>query len=107
MAATSNTNLLQIGNEFYSPIRPSGVTRSGEKPVLRPGVTRCRGIMKVALLDIDPFVALGIERPAPVFLDSFLLIALAGKPRADERLYETGITRSGSQAWREPGLQLS
>ena len=28
-----NTNLLQIENEFYSPIRPKRVANSGEKPV--------------------------------------------------------------------------
>jgi glutamate--cysteine ligase len=28
-----NTNLLQIENEFYSPIRPKRVADSGEKPV--------------------------------------------------------------------------
>ena len=33
-----NTNILQIENEFYSPVRPKRVTQSGERPtmVMRP-----------------------------------------------------------------------
>ena len=53
-----NTNLLQIENEYYSPIRPKRVTRSGEKPVV---ALRERGVeyIEVRCLDLNPIPATG------------------------------------------------
>ena len=104
-----NTNLLQIENEFYSPIRPKRVTRSGEKPV---HALASRGVeyIEVRCMDIDPFVPLGIEPATARFLDSFLLYcALHESPP----LTEAGCTETGDnfalavKRGREPGLQLS
>ncbi|MFO7705949.1 MAG: glutamate--cysteine ligase [Halopseudomonas sp.] len=104
-----NTNLLQIENEFYSPIRPKRVTRSGEKPV---HALASRGVeyIEVRCMDIDPFVPLGIEPASARFLDSFLLYcALQDSPAlTDEGCVETGDNFAlAVKRGREPGLQLS
>lgn len=104
-----NTNLLQIENEFYSPIRPKRVTRSGEKPVY---ALASRGVeyIEVRCMDIDPFVPLGIEPASARFLDSFLLYCALQESPA---LTEEGCTETGDnfalavKRGREPGLQLS
>lgn len=104
-----NTNLLQIENEFYSPIRPKRVTHSGEKPV---HALASRGVeyIEVRCMDIDPFVPMGVEPATARFLDSFLLYcALQESPP----LTEEGCTETGEnfalavKRGREPGLQLS
>ncbi|WP_267256074.1 hypothetical protein [Escherichia coli] len=49
-----NSNVLQIENELYAPIRPKRVTRSGESPsdaLLRGGIE----YIEVRSLDINPF----------------------------------------------------
>jgi len=104
-----NTNLLQIENEFYSPIRPKRVTRSGEKPV---HALASRGVeyIEVRCMDIDPFVPLGIEPSTARFLDSFLLYCALHESAP---LTETGCTETGDnfalavKRGREPDLQLS
>ncbi len=70
-----STALLQIENEFYSPIRPKRVTSSGEKPLQ---ALQERGIeyIEVRCLDIDPYAAVGIDASTIRFLDSFLLFCL-------------------------------
>lgn len=104
-----NTNLLQIENEFYSPIRPKRVTHSGEKPV---HALASRGVeyIEVRCMDIDPFVPLGIEPASACFLDSFLLYcALQESPAlTDEGCAETSDNFAlAVKRGREPGLQLS
>ncbi len=70
-----NTSLLQIENEFYSPIRPKRITRSGETPL---GALQRDGIeyIEVRCVDVNPFLPLGINRQQIQFLDSFLLFCL-------------------------------
>jgi glutamate--cysteine ligase len=70
-----NTSLLQIENEFYSPIRPKRVTNSGETPL---GALSERGVeyVEVRCLDINPFMPLGIDAGTIRFLDTFLLYCL-------------------------------
>lgn len=104
-----NTNLLQIENEFYSPIRPKRVTRSGEKPV---HALASRGVeyIEVRCMDIDPFVPMGIEPATARFLDSFLLYcALQDSPAlSEEGCVETSENFAlAVKRGREPGLQLS
>ena len=67
--------LLQIENEFYSPIRPKRVTHSGETPL---HALSQRGIeyIEVRCLDINPFAPLGINSETLRFLDAFLLYCL-------------------------------
>lgn len=75
-----NTNVLQIENELYAPIRPKRVTRSGEKPsdaLLRGGVE----YIEVRSLDINPFSATGVSEEQVRFLDLFLIwCALSDAP---------------------------
>ena len=70
-----STALLQIENEFYSPIRPKRVTNSGEKP-LQALAQRGVQYIEVRCLDLDPFDALGINADTIRFLDAFLLHCL-------------------------------
>jgi glutamate--cysteine ligase len=67
--------LLQIENEFYSPIRPKRVSRRGE-PSLH--ALACGGIeyIEVRCLDVNPLLPLGIDDTQIRFLDLFLLYCL-------------------------------
>lgn len=67
--------LLQIENEFYSPIRPKRVTESGETPL---GALRERGIeyIEVRCIDVNPYLPLGIDADQIRFIDCFLLYCL-------------------------------
>ena len=76
------TALLQIENEFYSPIRPKRRTHSGEMPL---AALNDRGVeyVEVRCLDLDPFVPAGIDALASCFLDAFLLACLLRDSRCD------------------------
>src|SRR3989442_684478 len=69
------TSLLQIENEFYGTIRPKRVIRPGERPL---HALRERGVeyVEVRLLDLNPFVPIGITLQNVRFLDIFLLHCL-------------------------------
>lgn len=69
------TTLLQIENEFYGTIRPKRVIRPGERPL---HALRERGVeyVEVRLMDLDPFVPIGIKAQTIRFLDVFLLHCL-------------------------------
>ncbi|RQW62937.1 glutamate--cysteine ligase [Vibrio viridaestus] len=69
-----NSNVLQIENELYAPIRPKRVTKSGEKPsdaLARGGVE----YIEVRSLDVNPFSPVGINETQVRFLDLFLVWA--------------------------------
>ena len=70
-----NHNLLQLENEYYAPVRPKRVARSGEKP---SHALRDRGIeyVEVRCLDLDPFSPIGIDQHTIYFLDLLLLHCL-------------------------------
>ena len=78
-----NTNVLQIENELYAPIRPKRVTRPGESPsaaLLRGGIE----YIEVRSLDINPFAPAGVSASQVRFLDLFLIwCALADAPEMD------------------------
>ncbi|MGL4858424.1 MAG: glutamate--cysteine ligase [Enterobacteriaceae bacterium] len=78
-----NSNILQIENEFYAPIRPKRVTHGGETPsdaLLRGGVE----YIEVRALDINPFTPVGLDQQQARFLDLFLIwCALADAPTMD------------------------
>jgi glutamate--cysteine ligase len=76
-----NSNVLQIENELYSPIRPKQPTHSLEKPT---DALHERGVsyIEVRALDVNPFSPVGIERNQFFFLDVFLLYCLV-KPSDD------------------------
>jgi len=66
-----NSNVLQIENELYAPIRPKRVAKPGEKPSVALGE---RGVeyIEVRALDVNPFVDTGISLEQIHFLDVFL-----------------------------------
>lgn len=66
-----NSNVLQIENELYAPIRPKRVANSGEKP---SEALEDRGVeyIEVRALDVNPFVDTGISLEQVYFLDIFL-----------------------------------
>ncbi len=82
--AQLNDSLLQIENEFYSPIRPKRVTRSGEAPLValqRAGIE----YIEVRCIDINPFLDVGIDAQTIRLIDVFLLdCLLSDSPACDE-----------------------
>ncbi|WWP01359.1 MAG: glutamate--cysteine ligase [Candidatus Dasytiphilus stammeri] len=70
-----NTNILQIENELYAPIRPKRVTYKGESlsdALLRGGIE----YVEVRSLDLNPFSPIGINLEQLRFLDLFLVWCL-------------------------------
>jgi glutamate--cysteine ligase len=66
-----NSNVLQIENELYAPIRAKRVGQSGEKPseaLKRGGVE----YIEVRSLDVNPFSPIGVTKEQIRFLDLFL-----------------------------------
>lgn len=101
-------SLLQIENEFYSPIRPKRVARPGETPLnalSRAGIE----YIEVRCVDVSPFSPVGLDAQEIRFLDTFLLFCLLQEsPDCDDR--EQGIQAANLEAvvnrGRQPGLQL-
>jgi len=63
-----NANLLQIENEYYAPIRPKRVARSGEKPT-RALLERGVEYIEIRSIDLDPFVPAGIDESGIRFIE--------------------------------------
>ncbi|MGL5048313.1 MAG: glutamate--cysteine ligase, partial [Shewanella sp.] len=103
-----NANVLQIENEFYSPIRAKRVTRSGEKPseaLARGGVE----YIEVRALDVNPFSPIGIEATQVRFLDLFLLYCLLTPSPKSDVSEETRLSSNLNAVvleGRKPGLEL-
>jgi len=102
------TTLLQIENEFYGVIRPKRVIFPGERPL---HALRERGVeyIEVRLLDLDPFVPVGIKAQAMRFLDVFLLHCLLAEspPDTPAEIAQIGRNQHLSAAFgRQPGLLL-
>lgn len=102
------TTLLQIENEFYGVIRPKRVILPGERPL---HALRERGVeyVEVRLLDLDPFVPVGIKAPTMRFLDVFLLHCLLADsaPDTPEEIAQIGRNQHLTAAYgRQPGLLL-
>ncbi|WP_261833979.1 glutamate--cysteine ligase [Vibrio ishigakensis] len=104
-----NTNVLQIENELYAPIRPKRVAKSGEKPseaLSRGGVE----YIEVRSLDVNPFSPIGIDDKQIRFLDIFLTwCALSDSANMDDcelecwkRNWESVITEG-----RRDGVDLT
>jgi glutamate--cysteine ligase len=104
-----NDSLLQIENEFYSPIRPKRVADSGESPLaalVRGGIE----YVEVRCVDISPFSPVGIDAAQMRFLDTFLMFCLMQEsPACDDREQDAqaanleAIVNTG----RQPGLTLN
>ncbi|EOV9674800.1 glutamate--cysteine ligase [Cronobacter turicensis] len=103
-----NTNILQIENELYAPIRPKRVTRDGESPsdaLLRGGIE----YIEVRSLDINPFSPIGVDENQVRFLDLFMVwCALADAPEmsSDELLCTRANWNRVILEGRKPGLTL-
>jgi len=104
-----SAGLLQIENEFYSPIRPKRVTASGQTPL---GALKQGGVeyIEVRCIDVNPETPIGITREQIQFLDAFLLFCLlADSPVCNESVYaEIGANlHKVVDQGRQPGLTLS
>jgi glutamate--cysteine ligase len=104
-----NSNVLQIENEYYSPIRPKRVARSGESPstaLLRGGVE----YVELRALDVSAFDPVGVNQTKLRFLEAFVaLCALRGSPPIDasEQSAIDDNYLKVSRRGREPGLNLA
>ena len=102
------TSLLQIENEFYSPIRPKRVTKPGERPL---HALRERGVeyVEVRCMDLQPELTVGIDEHTMRVLDVFLLWAMTSEspPDSPEEIRElVANQRLVAARGREPGLLL-
>lgn len=102
------TSLLQIENEFYGTIRPKRVIFPGERPL---HALRERGVeyVEVRLMDLNPFVPVGIAADTMRFLDIFLLHCLLSDSPPDTPREIAALARNQqliATRGREPGLQL-
>lgn len=103
-----NANLLQIENEFYSPVRPKRVAHSGEQPT---AALRRDGIeyVEIRSLDINPLDPSGINQNTMRFIEAFLVYCvLEDSPLLDNaeleeiRVNHTGTAKQG----RDPEFRL-
>jgi len=102
------TSLLQIENEFYGTIRPKRVIRPGERPL---HALRERGVeyVEVRLMDLDPFVPIGIKAQTIRFLDVFLLHCLLSDSPEDtpQEIAALGRNQHRTAAYgRDPAVLL-
>lgn len=103
-----STGLLQIENEFYSPIRPKNPAKMGETAL---SALDNRGVeyIEVRCLDLNPFAPLGMDAQQMRFLDSFLLHCLLEKsPKTDDADYRAVQENQNRIVYRgrDPQLQL-
>jgi glutamate--cysteine ligase len=103
-----SAGLLQIENEFYSPIRPKRVAQRGETALT---ALAHRGVeyIEVRCLDINPFMPLGVDAETLRFIDAFLLFCLIEEsPCCDEsgRRELLGNSKTVVNTGREPGAML-
>lgn len=103
-----NANLLQIENEYYSPVRPKRVANTGERPT---AALRRGGIeyVEIRSLDINLFDPCGVNQNTMRFTEAFLIYCLLeDSPKlAAEELGE--LTRNHAETatrGRDPGLRL-
>lgn len=99
---------LQIENEFYSPIRPKRVARSGERPTaaLRRGGVE---YVEVRSLDLNVFDPVGVNQNAMRFTEAFLIYCLLQEsPPLDDDAYAEVQHNHGVTAThgRDPDLSL-
>ena len=102
------TNLLQIENEFYSPIRPKRTAASDETPL---EALQNNGVeyIEVRCVDLNPLAACGIDRESIRFLDTFLLFCLLiESPKTNNNEYQqiTENQRRTVADGRNPDLEL-
>lgn len=103
-----NDSLLQIENEFYSPIRPKRVARPGETAL---NALRRGGIeyVEVRCVDVSPFSPVGLDAEQVRFLDTFLLYCLLEESPdcgdAEQAMQAANLEAVVNRG-RQPGLLL-
>lgn len=103
-----STNLLQIENEFYSPIRPKRVAYSGERPTAalqRGGVE----YVEIRSLDLNVFDPAGINQNVMRFMEAFLIYCLISEsPLLDDAGWdEAGANQvAAARRGRDPEFRL-
>ena len=102
------TSLLQIENEFYGTIRPKRVISKGERPL---HALRERGVeyIEVRLMDLNPFMEIGIDADTMRLLDIFLMHCLLSDSPPDSREEIAALSRNQQKVagrGREPSLRL-
>lgn len=70
-----NDHILQIENEYYSPIRPKQLTKQGQTPT---DALKERGILYVEFraIDLDPYSEIGINYDTACFLEILAIYCL-------------------------------
>jgi glutamate--cysteine ligase len=102
-------SLLQIENEFYSPVRPKRVANPGETPLnalARAGIE----YIEVRCVDVSPFSPVGLDARQIQFMDTFLLYCLLEEsPACDdaEQSIQAGNLEAVVNRGRQPSLQLN
>jgi glutamate--cysteine ligase len=104
-----STSLLQIENEFYSPIRAKRRIHPGERPL---HALRERGVeyVEVRLMDLDPFSPIGIRAHTCRFLDVLLLHCLLSDSPPDSPDELAAVARNKqlvASRGRDPQLKLT
>jgi glutamate--cysteine ligase len=103
-----SVNQLQIENEYYSPVRPKRVARSGERPTAalkRGGVE----YVEIRSLDINPFDPVGINQNAMRFVEAFAVYCLLqDSPLMDDKGWDESARNHTQTAkyGRDPEFRL-
>lgn len=106
--AQLNANVLQIENEYYSPVRVKQAPRSGESSL---DALENRGIAYIEMRasDLSPYVAEGVSRERLYFMEALLLnCILCPSPAFEETEFSEIDFNQNAVALegRRPGLQL-
>ncbi len=104
-----NTSVLQSEAEFYSTVRAKRVPEKGEN-FLHCLANKGVQYIEVRLLDVNPYLPLGIDETEIRFLDTFLTwCLLADSPCHDDRLCQQVQTNLSAAVHdgRNPALKLS
>ncbi len=104
-----SANILQVGNEYYSFIRPKRVARTGERPtkaLQRAGVE----YVEVRALDVSAFDPVGVNQGKLRFLEAFLALCLIRESAPIDRGEQDALDANHlivARRGREPGLRLN
>ncbi len=104
-----NDSLLQIANEFYSPVRPKQIAYPCEQPMdalLKRGVA----YVEMRMLDLNPLQTIGVCPQQMAFMDVFLTYCLlkSGEPFTSKRYAEYKANlKAVACCGRRPNLMLS
>jgi glutamate--cysteine ligase len=103
-----NANQLQIENEYYSPVRPKRVARSGERPT---AALRRGGIeyVEIRSMDLNVFDPVGVNQNAMRFTEAFLIYCLLhdSPPFDEQSLSDSSRNHSmTAKSGRDPDFRL-